>query len=126
HWQEALGRMPETMAEKIKTNFRLGFLRLREMGVDWAICIDADELVHASRGVRRYLSQVREGVDTIRVPPLEAVHSDRDRTDLAFSPVLFKSLPWMQRKRLLTPLLAREIDGVTDRRFFGHQAGKGF
>lgn len=125
HWQAALGGQPQRMADKIKANFRCGYELLRERGLDWIACIDADELLWAATGLQSCLAGYGPDIAVVHVRPVEAVHTD-DEPRRVFAPHLFKTLPasgfWSWPARLLV----REIDGLTRDRFFGHREGKAF
>jgi hypothetical protein len=126
YWHQVLGRDPQRMAEKIETNFRSGFKLLRGLGMDWVSCIDADELLYAPRGLANCLADVPAGTDVVHVPPFEAVHVDGDDPARVFSARYFKVLPGPAGRGPVTRWLAREIDGLTRDRFFGHREGKCF
>lgn len=126
HWHAVLGRAPERMAEKIETNFRAGFHLLRGLGLDWVSCIDADELLYARRGLATCLADLPAGTDVVHVPPFEAVHVDGDDPARVFSARYFRTLPGPRPRPLPLRWLAREIDGLTRDRFFGHREGKCF
>lgn len=126
HWQQALGREPARMAEKIETNFRAGFHLLRAGGADWVACIDADELLYAPRGLGTELAAVAPGIEVVHVPPYEAVHVPGEDPERVFAARYFKTLPPPGGGGLLRRRLAREFDGLTRDRFFGHREGKCF
>jgi|GEM_PF-3155318 len=129
YWQRTLGRMPENMPVKQHTNLEHGSALLRKAGVDWIICIDADELLHApGRSISRVLGSFSPGIAIVQVRPLEAIQHDGMAVGRAFKSAYFKKLPpedGSVKKKDMNRIYSG-TNALTKSGFFGHVAGKAF
>lgn len=91
-WYRHLGREPRNNAEKLTVCHSEGLKDLlQEEDIDWAINLDADELLYVSpkTTLQEYLTNRPAHLDQIIVRPLEAIFITEENTD-TFSSKYFK------------------------------------
>ncbi|WP_447529194.1 glycosyltransferase family 2 protein [Vreelandella sp. TE19] len=122
------GKRPEGVDDRQRVNLTRSH---RWTWTDWTTHIDMDELIHITRGmdVASELAAVPEDVDSVLMPPLEAVYlNEEPGADNAFDTVYFKkALKGINRKShpLIIDLYG-ELGKTTKHGLFGHTEGKSF
>lgn len=135
HWK-MLSLPDPDLDKKILGNMKHAVPILKEKGIEWAICIDSDELLHAfteengkNSSIGNILSLQNKNVGAISVKSFEAVVTKDQYNDRPFRSRWFKVQP--KNDRLLTCLSykifnRKIIDVTNDGYFFGHTQGKSF
>jgi len=132
HWLESLGALPKDMPEKQHTNLRRGAMLAKEMGYEWALSLDSDELVVNLEGLLEQIDTLGQGVDMLRLKPFELIHNEATAySNRPFGGEYFRiNLGWdllMERREQLQSELKNRLMALkplTRRLFFGHTNGK--
>jgi hypothetical protein len=129
HWKELLGRQPQKMADKLRSNPVMGIDILRKKGIQWGITIDGDELLFSRGKIKNILYNIDARTDLLRLIPREAVQSLNMNQDREFNSIYFKKIPVggaRRLKRIARKFIKRKIRKATRNGFFGHTQGKSF
>jgi len=127
-WSQAGGNEVMTLDEKLHICQRVGFEKLRRLGIEWLLLMDADELLYSPVSIRDELTKIPTRVDQVRVPVVEAIHTAESRDKRPFAPRQFKQYQKKLQRHQLMEISARSSDIMrfTRNGFFGHTYGKTF
>jgi hypothetical protein len=133
HWRNYIkvSSVPESrmgkliINEKQMINADIALYRARQMGLDWVIHIDSDELLYARDGIKTVLSRVSKDVDVVRFEILEAVPEEYEYENMFAQISLFRSCPRLYEGRLtLAKMLGCQKAFYQGEYFRGHLASK--
>ena len=120
YWESVCGLRPVSVEERQILNANQGLNIVRERGIEWAIHLDADELLHPGAAIGQTLE--RASADVVRFGLLEAVPPSEDVISI-FSAHVFRRQRSIWRARLAQLLGARS--SIRHGRFFrAHQGSK--
>ncbi len=135
HW-DMLNLSNPDLDKKILGNLKHATPILKEKNIDWAICIDSDELLHSlnekntsNKSISDILCIQNKNIGVISVKSYEAVVTRDQYNNRSFRSKWFKVQPKDYNFRTLLPynIFNGSIKGVTnDGFFFGHREGKSF
>jgi hypothetical protein len=135
HWKK-LSLLNPDLDKKILGNMEHAVPILREKRIDWAICIDSDELLYlldkngvSNEFISDILSKQNEDIGSISVKSYESVVTKDQYSNRAFCSKWFKVQPKNYSFFEILPykIFNNNIKSVTNEGFFfGHREGKSF
>ncbi len=117
HWKRLVGHRPQKHQVRQSENATDAYARQHD--VDWLVHIDVDEFLVAERGVATCLGAVAEGVQSLRIRPMEML---ADGDDTAFKTFI---APGPDRRAVVAKLYPT-FGHVLKGGFLSHVAGKVF
>ncbi len=132
YWTRTLGRFPENMPEKQHTNIEKGASIARDLGYEWSISIDSDELILNLDELVDNIDELSNSADLLRLKPAELIHDHKTAySKYPFSGKYFRL--FMDKKALREKLSGlentlytrlKDMGPLTRHLFFGHTNGK--
>jgi len=121
-WDEALGERSRDLTERLRHSIRRAY---DEMDADWVLISDADEFVDAPRELFQLLAAAPPEVESVQLPPAEAVWGPGEGDAGPFETRVFRTQVRRRRAfRLLKRLIYGRYHVVFDDNMLSHKEGK--
>jgi len=122
-WQGRGGR-PEGLENRQMAVFGAAAERCR---TPWLLIVDSDEFVFGNRAIPDFLDRIPDAVDSVRVPPAEAVWGPGDPLGEPFAATHFRTTwPTSAVSRALRRLIFGRVSAQMRQGMTGHTRGKAF
>lgn len=132
YWLQEIGHPPRNMPEKQHTNIRKGAELARNLGIEWCVSVDSDELILNLANLVPVLDEFGTDYDLLRLLPAELIHDEESAFNMRpfygrYFKYCLKSDELQARIKKLNRSLRgrlRSLKRLTRRLFFGHTNGK--
>lgn len=120
-WQRETGAVPAHLEHRLRAAFALGHARNPS---DWLLVCDADEFVIDRMPLAAFLDRIPAGVDSVVIPPAEAVWGPGEDIDTPFGSTWFRR-PGLEG-RFGKYIVYGPLGVLFRRGLLGHALGKQF